>query len=139
MKLDLLTNATVIDDAIKFVAGNSNSNSNCNKKNLQHTKSSDDDKEYGYDACIEKLHIENDRAGYQCAEEEFMDWDQTADASNDRLGTKSASNLVDSYDVEYLLSPNCVPGPKSVYEDQLVQWCEQSCWCQTRRSLSPAF
>ncbi|HET7284716.1 MAG TPA: hypothetical protein VFI70_08520 [Nitrososphaeraceae archaeon] len=48
MKLDLLTNATVVDDAIKFVAGysnsNSNSSSNCNKKNWQHTKSSDDDK-----------------------------------------------------------------------------------------------
>ena len=45
MKLDLLTNATVVDDAIKFVAGHSNSNSNCNKKNWQHTKSSDDDKD----------------------------------------------------------------------------------------------
>jgi hypothetical protein len=45
MKLDLLTNATVVDDAIKFVAGHSNSNSNCNKKNWEHTKSSDDDKE----------------------------------------------------------------------------------------------
>jgi hypothetical protein len=47
MKLDLLTNATVVDDAIRFVAGysNSNSNSNCNKKNWQHTKSSDDDKD----------------------------------------------------------------------------------------------
>jgi hypothetical protein len=45
MKLDLLTNATVVDDAIRFVAGYSNSNSNCNKKNWQHTKSSDDDKD----------------------------------------------------------------------------------------------
>jgi hypothetical protein len=45
MKLDLLTNATVVDDAIRFVAGYSNSNSNCNKKNSEHTKSSDDDKD----------------------------------------------------------------------------------------------
>lgn len=49
MKLDLLINGTVVDDAIKFVAGHSNSDpnctSNCDKKNLEHTKSSDDDKE----------------------------------------------------------------------------------------------
>lgn len=44
-KLELLTNATVADDAIRFVAEHSNSNSNCNKKNWQHTKSSNDDKE----------------------------------------------------------------------------------------------
>jgi hypothetical protein len=47
-KLELLTNATVVDDAIKFVAELSNSDANSNSKNWKHninskSSSSDDD------------------------------------------------------------------------------------------------
>ena len=60
MKLDLLTNATVVNDAMKFVSEHSNNN---NTKNLSYRKDSQGSKEPDYDEDKDQLEEQEEQTG----------------------------------------------------------------------------